>query len=404
LSLIVQKYGGTSVGTPERIKAVASHIAQTVRSGHKVVVVVSAMGEQTDELIALAHKFSADPPRRELDMLLTTGERITMALVSIALHEIGVSAISLTGSQSGILTDETHGNARIQRILGDRIRESLERSNVTIVAGFQGVSPRTKEITTLGRGGSDLSAIALAAALKAESCELYKDVDAVFSADPRLVPTARPVSEIPWEAMCDLAWAGASVLHSRGAHVALRWEIPVRIRSSFNLSKPGTLVRGHVQQSEESEKSMESLIVHAVAQKKDMSLVRFAAPAGFSKSLLKDTLSDLWTQGETPLVNQLSATGSGRELVQVMSSKQANRLAEQLKVKGVRASVTGGLASITMVGSGFWQNPESVAEIEEIAEDATLIEVRNSSVVICLQENQMQRVANALHERFVIRS
>ncbi len=367
-------------------------------------MVVSAMGEQTDELIALAHKFSADPPRRELDMLLTTGERITMALVSIALHEIGVSAISLTGSQSGILTDETHGNARIQRILGDRIRESLERSNVTIVAGFQGVSPRTKEITTLGRGGSDLSAIALAAALKAESCELYKDVDAVFSADPRLVPTARPVSEIPWEAMCDLAWAGASVLHSRGAHVALRWEIPVRIRSSFNLSKPGTLVRGHVQQSEESEKSMESLIVHAVAQKKDMSLVRFAAPAGFSKSLLKDTLSDLWTQGETPLVNQLSATGSGRELVQVMSSKQANRLAEQLKVKGVRASVTGGLASITMVGSGFWQNPESVAEIEEIAEDATLIEVRNSSVVICLQENQMQRVANALHERFVIRS
>ena len=378
----------------------ASHIAHTVRAGNKVVVVVSAMGEQTDELIALAHKFSADPPRRELDMLLTTGERITMALVSIALHEIGISAISLTGSQSGILTDETHGNARIQKILGDRIRESLERSSVTIVAGFQGVSPKTREITTLGRGGSDLSAIALAAALKAETCELYKDVDAVFSADPRLVPTARPVAEIPWEAMCELAWAGASVLHSRGAHVALRWQIPVRIRSSFNLSASGTLVRGHAQ-DKKTESNMEALVVHAVAQKKDMSLIRFAAPAGFSKSLLKETLAELWTQGETPLVNQLSATGSGRELVQVMTSKQAHRLADLLKAKGVRSNITSGLASITLVGSGFWQNPESVAEIEELAADATLIEVRNSSVVICLQEPHMQRVANALHEKFV---
>jgi len=400
-AIIVQKYGGTSVGSPSRIKGVAQHIARTVASGHKVLVVVSAMGEQTDELIALAREFSADPPRRELDMLLTTGERTTMALLSIALHELKIPAISLTGSQSGILTDETHGNARIEKILGDRIRDGFTKSDVVIVAGFQGVSPRTREITTLGRGGSDLSAIALAAALGAEKCELYKDVDAVMTTDPRLVPSARPIAKLPWDAMCELAWAGASVLHSRGAHVALRYQIPLVIRSSFNVDRPGTVVSGSRELGTLSGGNMESVMVYAIAQKAKMSLLRLSSSADVAQNALSRSLSWLWSVGETPVVNQSSSTGSGRELIQVLSTANAHKVAAELKQSGVRIQLTDGLASVTVIGSGFWQAPEVVAEIEKIAGSSCLMEVRNSSVVLCLPESDMPRVAAEIHRKFV---
>src|SRR5690606_30593967 len=194
--LIVHKYGGSSVKSIERIEAVADHIADRARAGDQLVVTISAMGAQTDELLQMAIQISASPPRRELDMLLTAGERISMALLSIALQKRGHHAVSLTGSQSGILTDETHGNARIHKILGDRIRQGIADNRVVIVAGFQGVSPKTREVTTLGRGGSDLSAVALAAALDAKEVHLYKDVEGVYSADPRIVPNARLLPKI----------------------------------------------------------------------------------------------------------------------------------------------------------------------------------------------------------------
>lgn len=231
MSVIVQKYGGSSVGDVERIRKVAARVAARRAGGHQMVVVVSAMGDTTDELLTLAKRMSADPPRRELDMLLTCGERISMALLSMALHEQGVPAISFTGSQSGIITDDAHSQARIVEVRPVRIREELERGKVVIVAGYQGVS-RNREVTTLGRGGSDTTAVALAAALGAEACEIYSDVDGVFSADPRVVPEARKLESLDYETMQELAAAGARVLNAQAVEFARNAGIVIEARST----------------------------------------------------------------------------------------------------------------------------------------------------------------------------
>jgi aspartate kinase len=231
MSVIVQKYGGSSVGDVERIRKVAARVATRRADGHQMVVVVSAMGDTTDELLTLAKRMSADPPRRELDMLLTCGERISMALLSMALHEQGVPAISFTGSQSGIITDDAHSQARIVEVRPVRIREELERGKVVIVAGYQGVS-RNREVTTLGRGGSDTTAVALAAALGAEACEIYSDVDGVFSADPRVVPDARKLERLDYDTMQELAAAGARVLNAQAVEFARNAGIVLEARST----------------------------------------------------------------------------------------------------------------------------------------------------------------------------
>lgn len=240
MALIVQKFGGTSVANPERICAVADRIARSYLEGHRIVVVVSAMGDTTDELIALAFRTSKNPPHREMDMLLTTGERISMALLSMALSDRKIPALSLTGSQTGIITDPSHRRARIQRILGDRVRTALDDRKVVIVAGFQGVS-ETKEVTTLGRGGSDTTAVALAVALKADCCDIFTDVDGVYSADPRIVPQARLLKLISHDLMVELATRGAGVLHSRSVELAKRFDITLGVRNSLNESE-GTRV------------------------------------------------------------------------------------------------------------------------------------------------------------------
>src|SRR5689334_6573371 len=215
MPVVVQKYGGTSVADPERIRAVAARVAAARREGDQLAVVVSAMGQTTDELLRLAHQISARPSRRELDMLLTVGERVSMALLAMALHDLGVDAISFTGSQSGILTDGTHNAARIIDIRPERLRAALAAGHVVIVAGFQGVNPRTKEITTLGRGGSDTTAVALAAALGPAECEIYTDVPGVFTADPRVVKDARVIPSLSYAACSALAHLGGRVLHAR---------------------------------------------------------------------------------------------------------------------------------------------------------------------------------------------
>lgn len=232
MALWVQKFGGTSVGTPERIQAVAQRIAHVRATGNQLVVVVSAMGDTTDELIALAHQITPEPAHREMDMLLTAGERISMALLSMALKSLGVDAVSFTGSQSGIITTDSHRRARIRRILGDRVRVAIADQKVAIVAGFQGVSEK-KEITTLGRGGSDTTAVALAAVLKADRCEIYTDVAGVYSADPRIVPNAHRWDCLPAELMIELAWRGAGVLHSRCVEMAREHQVELHVKNSL---------------------------------------------------------------------------------------------------------------------------------------------------------------------------
>ena len=241
MGLVVQKYGGSSVADAEGIKRVAKRIVDTRKAGHEVVVAVSAMGDTTDELVDLAQQVSPLPGGRELDMLLTAGERISMALLAMAIANLGHQARSYTGSQAGVITDSSHGKARIIDITPGRIRSALDEGAIVIVAGFQGVSQDTKEITTLGRGGTDTTAVALAAALDAEVCEIYTDVDGVFTADPRIVPTARRLPSISYEEMLEMAACGAKVLHLRCVEYARRYDIPVHVRSSFS-TREGTLV------------------------------------------------------------------------------------------------------------------------------------------------------------------
>jgi aspartate kinase len=241
VGLVVQKYGGSSVADAEGIKRVAKRIVDTRTAGHEVVVAVSAMGDTTDELVDLAQQVSPLPGGRELDMLLTAGERISMALLAMAIANLGHQARSYTGSQAGVITDSSHGKARIIDITPGRIRSALDEGAIVIVAGFQGVSQDTKEITTLGRGGTDTTAVALAAALDAEVCEIYTDVDGVFTADPRIVPTARRLPSISYEEMLEMAACGAKVLHLRCVEYARRYDIPVHVRSSFS-TREGTLV------------------------------------------------------------------------------------------------------------------------------------------------------------------
>lgn len=253
--LVVQKYGGTSVADAGRIRNVAQRVAAAHRAGKDVVVVVSAMGDTTDELVELARGVSDNDHPRELDMLLTAGERVSMALCAMALRDLGVPAMSLTGSQAGILTTSTHGSAEIVDIRAFRVKEGLEDGKVVIVAGFQGVDPNSKEITTLGRGGSDATAVALAAALGADVCEIYTDVDAVFTADPQVVPDAVRLDEITYEEMLEMAASGAAVLMPRAVEFGRRYNIPIHVRSSFH-DAPGTLVK---------EETMEEPIVRGIA-------------------------------------------------------------------------------------------------------------------------------------------
>ncbi|TSD45076.1 aspartate kinase [Rhodococcus sp. KBS0724] len=246
MALVVQKYGGSSVATAERIRRVAERIVETKKAGNDVVVVVSAMGDTTDELLDLAQQVCPSPPAREMDMLLTSGERISNSLVAMAIHSLGAEARSFTGSQAGVITTGSHGNAKIIDVTPGRVRTALDEGSIVLVAGFQGVSQDSKDITTLGRGGSDTTAVALAAALNADVCEIYTDVDGVYSADPRIVPDAHRLETVSFEEMLELAACGAKVLMLRCVEYARRYNVPVHVRSSYT-TKPGTIVSGSME-------------------------------------------------------------------------------------------------------------------------------------------------------------
>jgi aspartate kinase len=263
MGLIVQKYGGSSVADAAGMKRVANRIVAAKRDGNQVVVVVSAMGDTTDELIDLAKQITPIPSGRELDMLLTAGERISMALLAMAIANLGHEARSFTGSQAGVITTSTHGRARIIDVTPGRIQEALKEGAIAIVAGFQGISQDTKDITTLGRGGSDTTAVALAAALEADVCEIYTDVDGVFSADPRVVPNARKLKSVTYDEMLELAASGAKVFHLRCVEYARRYDLPIHVRSSFSTNEGTWVVKNHPEGAD-----MEQAIISGIAHDK----------------------------------------------------------------------------------------------------------------------------------------
>ncbi|MGC8927379.1 MAG: aspartate kinase [Myxococcota bacterium] len=262
---IVQKYGGTSVANVDRIKNVARRVVETANKGNSVLVVVSAMAGETDRLINLARQVNKSPSEREMDLLLSSGERVTSSLTAMAIESFGKKAIALTGRQLGIYTDSVHTRAQIQNITGEKAKEALKDGYIVVVAGFQGVSQKTDDVTTLGRGGSDLSAVAIACALKADLCEIYTDVDGVYTADPSIVKNARKIKKITYEEMMELASLGAKVLHTRSVEVAAKFKIPLMVRSSFN-NKEGTLITSE-------DRDMEKVLVSAIAHDKNQSKI-----------------------------------------------------------------------------------------------------------------------------------
>lgn len=268
MGLIVQKYGGSSVADAEGLKRVANRIVATKRAGHQVVVVVSAMGDTTDELIDLANQVSPLPNGRELDMLLTAGERISMALLAMAIGNLGNEARSFTGSQAGVITTSAHGRARIIDVTPSRITEALKEGAIAIVAGFQGISQDTNDVTTLGRGGSDTTAVALAAALDADVCEIYTDVDGIFSADPRVVPAAKKLKTVTYDEMLELAASGAKVLHLRCVEYARRYDMPIHVRSSFSNNEGTWVVKDHPEGGTDMEQAIIAGIAHDKSEAK----------------------------------------------------------------------------------------------------------------------------------------
>ena len=398
MSVLVQKYGGTSVNGPERIRAVAARIAAARAAGFRLVVVVSAMGDTTDELIALAHQVSPHPSRREMDMLLTTGERVSMALVAMALHDLGVSAISFTGSQSGILTDERHASARIVGVKPDRIRAALDAGQVVIVAGFQGVSPVTKEITTLGRGGSDTTAVALAAALGRVRCEILTDVDGVYTADPRVVPAARLVPRMGYRACSALAHLGGRVLHARCVDLAARERVPIAVRSAFH-EAPGTDIE---------EDPVEAPKVEAVTHRADVSLAIAEGNAGGNGEArgIVEAVSEHFPALE--LVAHEQADSTHGAIVWMGARDDVSGLEKKFReVRGPggewRLDVVHDTAFVSLVGLGLGASEAAKAEraLEKAGVPLVALRVTPAALVFRVANAQVDAAVRALHTAFL---
>jgi aspartate kinase len=399
MALIVQKYGGTSVANPERISAVADRIVATRKDGNDVVVVVSAMGKTTDDLLELAAAVSPMPPARELDMLLTAGERISMALTAMAIQTRGVGAVSFTGSQAGILTDSEHGAAKITEITGGRVREAIAEGKVVIVAGFQGVDPRSKEVTTLGRGGSDATAVALAASLGADVCEIYTDVDGVYTADPRIVPEARKLDEISFEEMLELSAAGAGVLMSRSVEFGRRFDIPIHVRSSFK-DDEGTWVK---------EETMEQAIISGVAH--DISEAKLTVRGVPDRPGVAARLFEpLAAEGVNidMIVQNTSHDGTTDiSLTVPKASLEAAKAIAKAVAKEVDAAgveVDPDIAKVSLVGAGMKSHPGVAAKVFRTLADAGInIEMISTSTIrisCVVRADAVEEAVRVLHREF----
>ncbi len=403
--LVVQKFGGTSVASPDRIRRVATRVVREKKRGNELVVVVSAMGHTTDELLKLASEVVDDPRRkhpREVDMLLTSGERITMALLAMAIREQGIEAISLTGSQAAIITDETHTGARIQEIRTTRVREELERDRVVIVAGFQGVS-RTREVTTLGRGGSDTTAVALAAALPADRCDIYTDVDGIYTGDPRRVKGARLLSKIDYQEMVELATSGAQVMHPRAVEIGARFNVPIRVLSSFRDDDTGgTLITRR-------DSTMEGLALTGLACEGGYARLAFRGLPPDMR-VVTDILSQLADAGiSVDMLAQVERDDGRRQLqltVDEESFRNAGSLCEDLLQKhgGESLEVKTGLTRVALVGSGMYGLPGVYARTYRALLDAGIevhaVSSSSISISLLVESSDEDRSLQILHAAF----
>ena len=399
-SLIVQKFGGSSVANPERIKQVAQRVVQTKRQGHDVVVVVSALGDTTDELLELARQISQSPPERELDMLMATGEQVSVALLAMAIEELGEGAISFTGSQVGILTDGRHTKAKVIDINAKRIHDEVAKGRVVIVAGFQGTT-MTQEITTLGRGGSDLTAVALAKALSAELCEIFTDVEGVFTADPRIVPNARKLSAISYDEMLEMASLGAQVMQARSIFVAKRFNVPIHVRSSFS-SREGTMIT-------QAAKAMEDVVVSGVTLQKDEAKVTIQdvpdkpgmAAQIFRELAEKDVNVDMIVQN----VSREGATDVSFTVIKhdlPATLRIARSVAQRIGAGEVTTDE--GIAKLSIVGIGMRSHSGVAAKMfEALSRERVNIEMISTSEIklsCVIRKAHAERAMRAIHRAF----
>jgi len=402
MSVVVQKFGGSSVADADRIRSVARRVMQTVESGHRVVVVVSAMGDTTDDLRRMALLISDRPQPRELDMLLSSGERISMALLAMAIDALGIRAESFTGSQAGIITNALHGKARIADVRPNRITHSLERGFVPIIAGFQGVAEETLDVTTLGPGASDLTAIALAAALNAEWCEIYTDVDGVHTADPRLVPDARKLHAVSYEEMLEMAATGARVLQARSVELARSREVMIHVRSSFR-DDEGTFIR------KEDERMMEKAILSAVthdATEAKVTLLGVPDRPGVAAAVFRP-LAD---EGANVDMIVQNVSQDGRTDISFTVPRQDLATATET-IERVAAAVGAAgytrdedIARVSLIGAGMRSHPGVAADMfEALAKAGVNIEMISTSAIrisCIIREADVETAVRAIHDRF----
>jgi aspartate kinase len=409
VGIVVQKYGGSSVADATSVKRVAQRIVATKKAGHDVVVVVSAMGDTTDELIDLANQVSPLPPGRELDMLLTAGERISMAVLAMAIGNLGQEARSFTGSQAGVITDSEHGRAKIIDVTPSRIEAALAEGAVAIVAGFQGVSQTTKDITTLGRGGSDTTAVALAAALHAEVCEIYTDVDGIFTADPRIVPNARQIPRISYEEMLEMAANGAKILHLRCVEYARRNDMPIHVRSSFS-DKVGTWVvkaEDVIQEGSPMEQAIISGVAHDRSESK-ITVVGVPDKVGEAATILQ-ALADAQINIDMVVQNVSAAatalTDISFTLPRADGQTAMTALARLKDTVGYeRLQYDDSVGKVSIVGAGMRSSPGITARFFRALADAGVnIEMISTSEIrisVIVMENQIDAAVNAAHAAF----
>ena len=403
MPLIVQKYGGTSVADPDRMRAVADNVAFTRRHGNDVVVVASAMGKSTDNLIALASQVSTTRNGREMDMLLTTGERVAAALLTMALHDLGVDAVSFTGSQVGIITDTSHGKAKIVAVKGDRVRHAVAAGKVAVVAGFQGVSTES-EITTMGRGASDLTATALASALGADACEIYTDVTGVFSADPRIVPQARKLSRVSFDEMLEMAGSGSKVLALRSVEFARNHGVDLHVRSSFTWEQGTWIVN-----SDEKESGVEDPIISGVVtdvSESKVTVLGVPDRPGISAALFEPLAA---ANVNVDMIVQNTSTEGKTDISFTMPSADmavaediVRKVAEEINAVGVNHDQD--IAKVSLVGAGMKSSPGIAAKMfRTLADEEVNIEMISTSTIrisVVVASRDLERAARALHTAF----
>jgi aspartate kinase len=385
--LVVMKFGGTSVGDVDRLKRVARRCVAAKDAGNRVVAVVSAMGKTTDELIGLAREISDRPSPRELDMLVSVGERISCALVAMAIIDLGHSATSLTGSQAGIVTDATHTKAKIKEIRAQRVHEALDRGEIVLVAGFQGVSESSLDVTTLGRGGTDTTAVALAVALGADLCEIYTDVAGVFTADPRLVAGARKLDEVSHEEMLEMAASGAGVMATRSIEVARAHDVDLHVRSSFD-DAVGTWIR------KEDERMLEQALISAVVHQREETVYRVdgVAPAALFGALAEAA------------VNVDTIVQTGPEIVFSAAVEDRDDAARALDGLGVAWSARDDLGKVSVIGAGMKSHPgvaaKTFATLEREGIEPAIVSTSPVKIACHVETGQVDRAVKALHEAF----